>query len=367
MIFNGTPQQQNPPYGGGPPQAPYGAPPSQPYGAPAPMPTPPSPGYAPNHAIQYDALPRVRELGPAMHQWGTDEKVLIRILSQIPATEIPCLKSTYTREYPTKRDLVAEVESETSGDFRRCLHAILRGPLENDVHFIKLALKGYFKGLGTKEDILNDVLVGRSNADIHAIKHAYAQSTSRSLEADIRSDLSLKTERLYMMILNGTRQEDSAPVLPESVKADALELNRAMNGRGGTEQLTVCSILSNRSDGQIRAIAPEYKKLSGAELEADIVGKFSGHMETVLVEMVRCGCDRAMRDAMRLEKCMKGGGTEDSRLIEVVTSLHWDRQHMAQVKGAYAVAKWRSKESLVKRIKSDTGGDFEKLLLAMIA
>ena len=300
-----------------------------------------------------------------MKRWGTDEALLIRTLANIPAIEIPCLISTYKDTY--KRDLIEHIKKETSGYFEECLVSILRGPLGNDIESIDYALRGYALGMGTKEIWLNDVLIGRSNADIHAIKRAYQKEHKRSVEDAVSGDLSLKTKSLFQMILAGTRQEDSAPVLPESVRADVDTIIRAVHSPGTTEQLSVCSILSNRSDGQIRAIAHEYNhrpnKKERGDLETVISRKFAGHMEDALVDMLRCGCDRAMRDAQRLEECMAGKGTKDRRLVAIVTALHWDRQHMAQVKGAY---RSRYGKELARRIKGDTSGDYEDCLLAMI-
>ncbi len=298
-----------------------------------------------------------------MKGWGTDEAVLIRTLAQIPPSEIPCLKSTYTANHDG-RVLESNIRSETSHHFRACLLSILRGPLQHDVETLRHGLGDDLLGAGTREDWLNDVLIGRSNADIHAIKHAYQAACHRSLESDIRSDLSLKTERLFTMILAGTRQEDSAPVLQQNVKADVDTIFRATEGRVGTEQLTVCAILSNRSDAHIRAIAHEYQNgQHHGDLEKVIKKEFAGHMEKALVQMLRCGTDRAMRDAKRLEACMAGKGTDDDRLVAVVTALHWDRQHMAQVKGAYRHAYGKE---LAQRIRGDTSGDYERCLVAMI-
>ena len=299
-----------------------------------------------------------------MKRLGTDEALLIRTLAHIPAVEIPCLNSTYAQFHSkyskAANSLEMEIESETSGSFQKCLLSIVRGPLINDAVSLREALEG----LGTREDRLNDVLIGRSNADIHAIKQAYYTRYKKSLETDIRKDMSLKTERLFMMILAGTRQEDSAPIHPTSVDADVQKLYDATEGRVGTEELTVCSILSNRSDGQIRAIAHGYNKTWGKSLEKVIEKEFSGHMEKALLQMVQCGCDRAKRDATSLYLSMKGMGTKDERLIALVTSLHWDRQHMAQVKGAYQ--HHVSKKGLVDRIKSETRGDYERCLVAML-
>lgn len=295
-----------------------------------------------------------------MDRWGTDEGALIRTLARTPATEIFWLKKTYRERQKNHRDLIGHVESETSGYFRLCLVSILRGPLQQDVWCLDHALQGF----GTKETWVNDVLIGRSNADMRAIKEAYQHfKRGRPLEDAVSSDTSGKTQRMFKMIVAGTRQEDSAPVVPDHVNADVSELHRATEGNIGTDPLTVCSILSNRSDGQIRAIAHAYEARYHKPLEKVIESNFRGHMEDALVQMVKCGKDRAMRDAERLEECMEGLGTKDERLVALVVQLHWDRAHMGQVKGAY---QHRYRQSLEQRIKKETRGDYEKCLIAMI-
>jgi annexin A7/11 len=99
-------------------------------------------------------------------------------------------------------------------------------------------------------------------------------------------------------------------------------------------------------------------------LEKVISKEFSGHMEQALVEMVRVACDPAMRDAIRLEETMAGPGTKDEMLVARLVSMHWDRAHMQQIKGAY---KHRYKRDLVDRIKGETSGNYERLLVAMIS
>lgn len=291
-----------------------------------------------------------------MKGFGTDEALLIRVLATAGPLEIPVIKDTFQQRH--RRSLESDVKSETGGYFELGLMSILKGPLQHDVWSIHEALKG----AGTKESLLDDVLIGRSNADMNAIKHAYHHTYHHSLESDVRSDLSAKTERMYVMIISGARQEDSAPVIPQSVDADVAELHRATEGKRGAEQLTVCSILTNRSDGQIRAIAHAYQVRYGIALETVLKKEFSGHMEDALIRMVRSGTDRAMRDAVELEECMKGPGTKDQMLVSRMVRIHWDRTHMTQVKGAYRA---KYKKDLIERIKGETSGDSERLLVAM--
>lgn len=170
------------------------------------MPTPPSPGYDPNQVAHVDLSGQADALRKAMKGFGTDESTIIRVLAHMPPQELTTLKQTYQQRH--KRSLESDIKSETGGYFEFALLAILRGPLQQDVWCLNDALKG----AGTKETLLDDVLICRSNADMRAIKAAYQQTYRRSLEADVKADLSAKTERMYLMILAATRQEESAPV-----------------------------------------------------------------------------------------------------------------------------------------------------------
>lgn len=58
-------------------------------------------------------------------------------------------------------------------------------------------------------------------------------------------------------------------------------------------------------------------------------------MELALLHQLRTGTDKAMRDALLLEDAMAGMGTADNLLINRVIRVHWDRNHMQNVKGAY--------------------------------
>jgi annexin A7/11 len=199
-----------------------------------------------------------------MKGFGTDEKALTRVLADKDPLQVNVLRQTYN--YKFNRNLLHDVQGETSGWFEEGLCAIIRGPLQTDVHL----LKGATHGPGTKEKVLNDVLLGRSNADLCAIKETYQKAYHTSLEADIKADLSMKTERHFLMVLAANRNEESAPVVPQQIDQDVMEIYKATEGKVGTDELLVCSILSQRSDAQIRAIAHTYKQKFTRDLETVI-------------------------------------------------------------------------------------------------
>ncbi|KAI9800011.1 MAG: hypothetical protein M1833_003540 [Piccolia ochrophora] len=359
--------------GGYPPQHSYG---QQPYGAPQQgshpqqpaaqqyygaspgygQPTPPSPGYVYGQIAQGDFTQDVDALYKAMKGFGTNEKVLIGILSKRDPLQMAALRSAYERRH--KKSLASHVASEIEGSFRDGMQALVNGPLHQDAFLVNRAIAG----MGTEEVLLNDVLVGRSNADLNAIKQEYQRLYREPLDASVRRDLSGKTERLFSMIIAAQRAEDSAPVNPQQIDQEVMELHKATEAKVGKDALVVCSILSSKNDNQLRALATTYEQRFRTKLESVIIKEFSGHMEDTLVLMLRGG-DRATRDAILLEDTMKGLGTKDFLLVNRVVRFHWDRNHMSRVKEAYRRKYGRE---LSSRIKGETRGDVERMLLACI-
>ena len=66
-----------------------------------------------------------------MKGFGTDEAVLVRILSKPDPLQMALLRNTYSQRI--KRNLEHDVESETSSHFKEGLGALVRGPLGQDV------------------------------------------------------------------------------------------------------------------------------------------------------------------------------------------------------------------------------------------
>lgn len=61
---------------------------------------------------------------------------------------------------------------------------------------------------------------------------------------------------------------------------------------------------------------------------------------------------------------MAGAGTKDEALVRRITMIHWNRDRLQQCKGAY---RHFYKRELADRIKGETRGDLETLLVAMVS
>ncbi|KAK9385852.1 hypothetical protein V1515DRAFT_606797 [Lipomyces mesembrius] len=309
-------------------------------------------------APHYNPAPDVQDIIKATKGFGTDEKTLIRVLAKKSPAELEILKPAF--ENVRGKSLRHVIDKETSGNLRDALLQIVAGPLGADVENAHRALDG----AGTNESMLDDVVLGRTNADLNTLKGIYRQRHSRPLEKDIADDLSMKTKTLFEIVLNASRMEEWIPVDPNKVNNDVQDLYRATQGRVGTDELLVCSILASRSDAHLRAVADQYYARNNKKLVQVIDSEFSGHMKKALAYIVKCAVNRPTCYAEMLEDCMAGLGTKDKLLIERVVRYHWDPAMLVHVKQAYKNVYGKD---LISRVKGETSGDYERLMVAMLS
>lgn len=307
--------------------------------------------------MHIDVAKDIEGLHKAMKGFGTNEKELIRILSKADPFQANAMREGFNQRF--MKDLVKELEKETSGYFEKGLVAIARGPLAGDVW----ALYEAMKGMGTKEAILDDVLIGRTNADINAIKAEYQRLFRKPLEGDLRGDLSGGTEQMYMMIIAARRTEDSVPPNPQLIQQAVTDLQNAMGSMINKDAAQTCQILTSKNDAELRDIIRIYNERYQKRLEKVIEGKFSGHMENALLLLLQRAKNRALSDAIQLEDSMAGLGTKDVLLVQRIVRAHWNRQHMQAVRAEYQKT---YKRDLVSRIKGETRGDYERLMVACV-
>ncbi|KAK9447567.1 uncharacterized protein V1518DRAFT_421327 [Limtongia smithiae] len=314
---------------------------------------------APEIDPHYDPSNDVQILIKATKGFGTDEKAVVGVLGKKTPAQIETLKPAFERVAGKSLRRVLEKETRSGSHFQDALLQIISGPLAADVENVNKALKG----VGTKECMLNDIILSRTNAELNAIKGLYQQRFNKSLDKEVADDLSMKTKQMFAMVLTANRVEEWIPVDPSRVQQDVQDLYRATQGKIGTDELLVCSILTNRSDNQIRAIADAYYRSHNKKLVAVIEKEFSGHMKSALLHIVKSAVNHSTYIAELLEKCMAGAGTKDYLLIERVVRLHWNPMLVAQVKQAYRNV---YSKDLISRIRGETSGDYEKILVAML-
>jgi hypothetical protein len=95
----------------------------------------------------------VTTLHKAMKGFGTDEKALILVLGRRTDYQMQQVRQCFKASYA--KDLSEELAKETSGDFKTLCVALSRPAVEQDCLMVHTAIKG----LGTKEELLMEVIV----------------------------------------------------------------------------------------------------------------------------------------------------------------------------------------------------------------
>uniref|UniRef100_A0A7N6FLG1 Annexin n=1 Tax=Anabas testudineus TaxID=64144 RepID=A0A7N6FLG1_ANATE len=126
----------------------------------------------------------------------------------------------------------------------------------------------------------------------------------------------------------------------------------------GVDEQTIIDILTRRSCDQRREITFEYERIAKKDLTTALKGALSGSLEALILGLMR---STAQFDAAELNASIKGLGTDEETLIEILCSR--SNKELVEIKKVY---KDMFKKELEKDVAGDTSGDFAKLLLALV-
>ncbi|XP_064901212.1 annexin A1 [Columba livia] len=138
--------------------------------------------------------------------------------------------------------------------------------------------------------------------------------------------------------------------------ADVVALEKAMTAKG-VDEATIIDIMTTRTNAQRQQIKAAYHKAKGKSLEEAMKRVLKSHLEDVVVALLKTP---AQFDAEELRACMKGHGTDEDTLIEILAS-----RNNKEIREACRYYKEVLKRDLTQDIISDTSGDFQKALVAL--
>uniref|UniRef100_A0A3Q3EZ98 Annexin n=1 Tax=Labrus bergylta TaxID=56723 RepID=A0A3Q3EZ98_9LABR len=223
------------------------------------------------------------------------------------------------------------------------------------------AIRKACKGFGTDEQAIIDILANRCSFqrqeikqayfdkyddDIAMFKECYFQVHERDLEADIEGDTSGDVRNL-LFFFQGNRDE-SYDVDEDLAEQDAT----AGEGCFGTDESTFSYILASRNYLQLQATFKIYEQVGSGEI----------------IELKKCSVTTLMRVAKnpqlyfarRLNKAMKGAGTDDDTLIRIIVCR--SEFDLETIKEMYLE---KYDVSLKDALKDECSGDYKRLLLAI--
>ncbi|XP_011497216.1 PREDICTED: annexin B9-like [Ceratosolen solmsi marchali] len=139
-------------------------------------------------------------------------------------------------------------------------------------------------------------------------------------------------------------------------RVDAEVLRKAMKGFG-TDEKSIIQIIANRTNLQRQEIAIQFKTLYGKDLIRQLDVETSGNFNNLLIAMMT---PLPQFYAKELYDAMRGIGTEESVLIEVLCTL--SNHEIQEIKHSYETM---YRKSLEDDIRNDTSGNFKRFLVSL--
>lgn len=223
-------------------------------------------------------------LHDAMSGAGTTESTLIEIMCSRTNEELKDIIAKYKFLY--KKDLAKELQSETSGYFKRLLYSLAQasrpgpeeGVCEEKANEDAQALyKAGEKSLGTDESRFNVIMAGRSHQQLELIFDAYENISKKTIEGAIKNEMSGDVQSGMLAIVKCTRDKPAY---------FAERLYKTMKG-AGTSDKALIRLMISRSEIDLDDIKACFEAMYGQTLEQFIVDDISGDYKRLMVQICR--------------------------------------------------------------------------------
>ncbi|KAG8513016.1 Annexin A1, partial [Galemys pyrenaicus] len=207
---------------------------------------------------QFDA----DELYGAMKGLGTDEDTLNEILASRNNKEIREINRVYSEEL--KRDLVKDITSDTSGDYRKVLLSLAKGDRAEDVGMnedladtdARALYEAGEKRKGTDVNVFNTILTTRSYPHLRRVFQKYCKYSEHDMNKVLQLEMKGDVEKCFQTIVMCATSKP---------RFFAEELYRAMKG-SGTRHKKLIRIMVSRSEIDMNDIKVYYQQLYGKSL-----------------------------------------------------------------------------------------------------
>ena len=155
------------------------------------------------------------------------------------------------------------------------------------------------------------------------------------------------------------RSEESMPNDAEC-KRLAEVLYKAGEGKLGTDDATFNKVFALSSPPELFSINQYYSSLSSKSLKQAVDKEFSGDIKVALNTILEAIITPTNYYARRVNKAVKGLGTNDKLLIRTICSR--EGIDMKEIRESY---KTLFGKDMIQDIKDDTSGDYQKVLIRL--
>jgi hypothetical protein len=213
---------------------------------------------------------------------GTNEDTLIEILATRSNERINRIKQRYNEMY--SRDLVKDIDSDTSGFFREILKKLLEAnrpnnPYPDEQECSRNAKELYDASVqkrGKEQLTYLYILTQKSREELAMISKIYYKWYSKTLFQEIESLFSGDARRVLKAIVYA---------LLSPSEYFAYRIHKAIKGLGTNDTILI-RVLVSRDEIDINRIKRYYKQLYQKELYEAVKEDVSGDYRTLLLELI---------------------------------------------------------------------------------
>jgi len=217
----------------------------------------------------------------AMAGMGTDERALIDVICTKNQREMASVKRAYASLFD--RDLIKDIQSETSGDFKRILVSLASAGRENkpiNKELAKKEAKELFEAgegtWGTDESTFNRIFANRSFAQLRLTINSYKIHTGQDMEKAIENEMSKDLKRAYLTLVR---------YIQDPITYYSEVLYHSMKGLGTDDNTLIRTVLS-RCEIDLGDIKNRFEKLHQKTLDKAIKGETSGDYRKIMLQIV---------------------------------------------------------------------------------
>lgn len=253
----------------------------------------------------------------------------------------------------TGRDLLQDIEKNTSSDFRNTLLAVYKDPVEYDADTLYTAMKG----IGSNKDAITEVICFRTFDRLNQVKEKFKEKYGKELVPEIKSETSGDYQKAIMIMLEKERSKNKSPDL-ETCKKIAEDLYKNGEGKLGTNEEVFINYFTSLSGEELALVGKEYHKNYKRNLVECLESEFDGNIKDLLIAILYSLISPSEYFARKIHKCVDGAGTTDDVLIRCIVSR--SDVDMKMIKRYYKQI-FKNKD-MIERVSEDTSGDYFKLL-----
>jgi len=296
------------------------------------------------------------EIYEACKGWGTSEKRLIEAIGKTTGEERKLIALRYEEMY--EKELLKLMKKECGdGNFGEALQYLALGPVETECRMLKKAVDG----LGANKMMMYTILCGRSNDDMELLKKTYYKMYTDDLVSRMAGEVGGDMKKILVSAVQAAEEEYDPDFHNEDkAKEDAEEIYNAGQGRWGTNEAKMAKIVVLSPPKYLRLVNEVYADEYGYTL----FKAFEEEMGSVAAEAALFTLGMKLKPYETIAKLVKkacaGFGTDELLLTSCIIRYQDLLSHVC------VAHEELFEKSIHKRVKDETGGDYERLLLSLL-